>query len=367
MNKLNVLTIDRSQEICEMLKKLLEENSTVGEVRTTTDSKKGIQLLKHVAVDMVILDVMSPDVDGESAIKAILNQHVIPIIVISEPSVDQTAKTVTAMSHGAIDFIKKVNFKDSEQLAQFEIDLVMKMHNVNNANRLRSIARKVKETPLLETTDVEKQSVQIVEPVPPAPYDNKNVIVVIGTSTGGPRALHQVIQQLPKDFNHPILIVQHMPAGFTKSLAERLNQIGNIHVKEAVQGETIQKGTAYIAPGDFHMLTKRFRDGLKVELSKEPAHLPHRPSVDLLFQSVAQLHDFHKISVVLTGMGKDGAIGVTEIKAYEEDAVILSESKETSVIYGMPRAVLETNLVTQVLRIEKIGSAIVAYTQKRGN
>lgn len=364
MSRLNILLIDHSEEVCHYVKKLLETDDAVKEIHTTTNLVKGLQMLEHVAVDIVILDVTISN-HKEPAIRSILNIRVLPIIVLAAPSVDQTAKTVAAMSQGAIDFIKKVDFKDEKKAVQFATNLVMKMQHVNSANRLRSVARKVKETPLQETPDVEKHPVQIVETIP-TPNKNKDILVVIGTSTGGPRALHQVIQQIPKEFNHPILIVQHMPAGFTQSLAERLNNIGNIHVKEAEQGEIIQKGMAYVAPGNYHMQVKQYRTDFKIELTTEPSHLPHRPSVDFLFQSVARLQNVHTIAAVLTGMGRDGADGVTAIKQNEKEAIILTESKETSVIDGMPRAVFDTNEVTQILRIEKIGSAIAAYTKKRG-
>ena len=236
---------------------------------------------------------------------------------------------------------------------------------MNQVNRLRSIARKVKDNPLKEQPVITEKPVHVVEPVSKT-VRKKGNIIAIGTSTGGPRALHQVIQQIPKSFHESILIVQHMPAGFTKSLAERLNNIGNIRVKEAEHGEKIEKATAYLAPGNYHMQVRERQDNLYIELSQDHDHLPHRPSVDLLFQSIAKLEDWHKIAAVLTGMGRDGANGVVEIKMREEEAVILAESKETAVIDGMPRAAYETNLVTQVFRIDQIGSAIAEYTNKKG-
>src|SRR5688500_16452179 len=151
----------------------------------------------------------------------IINIRILHLIGLAASYVDEIAQTEFAISQSTIEFIKKVDFKEEKQAIQFTRNLVMKMQHVNSANRLRSVARKVKETPLQETPDVEKHSVQIVEAIP-TPHKNKDILVVIGTSTGGPRALHQVIQQIPKGFNHPILIVQHMPAGFTQSLAERL-------------------------------------------------------------------------------------------------------------------------------------------------
>lgn len=368
MNKLNILIIDRSETVCAFLKDKLENNSLANRVYTSTQLSEGLRYLEGSKVHVVLLDVMIQEYNGQSSLKSILSTKVLPIVMLSDPNVEQMAKTVTAMSNGALDFIKKVDFSDKEKFDKFESELMLKLLNVNQANRLRSIARKVKDNPLKEQPVINDTPVQVVEPVSVSKsIKKKGNIIAIGTSTGGPRALHQVIQQIPKSFNESILIVQHMPAGFTKSLAERLNNIGNIRVKEAEHAEKIEKATAYLAPGNYHMQVKERHGNLYIELSQDHDHLPHRPSVDLLFQSIAKLEDWHKIAAVLTGMGRDGANGVVEIKMREEEAVILSESKETAVIDGMPRAAFETNLVTQVFRIDQIGTAIAEYTNKRGN
>ena len=366
MENLNILIIDRSRQFALGLKEVLERNEAVEAVRATTDMDEALHMLADFPIHIVMMDVMYPDCNGQTALKTILNHRVIPIIVVADRTVEQTAKTVTAMGNGAIDFIKKTDIRDPDKLAEFEAALVLKMQNVKKANRLRSIARKIKENPLQEIPELPVQpAVCISEKSLPLRID-KEIIVVVGASTGGPRALYQFIQQIPKDFDQAILIVQHMPAGFTKSLADRLNSIGNIRVKEAEHGEKVNKGTAYIAPGNWHMEARFKQDSLRIELSQGHEYLPHRPSVDLLFKSVAVLHDRHKVAAVLTGMGRDGSDGALDIVKHEKEAVILAESNETAVIDGMPRSVIETGVVTRVLRIDKIGSAVVEYCKKRG-
>lgn len=190
-------------------------------------------------------------------------------------------------------------------------------------------------------------------------------IVAIGTSTGGPKALEHMLTELPKDFPAPIVIVQHMPKGFTKSLAERLNHKSLLHVKEAIHGEVVEQGNVYIAPGSFHMKLTAFGGKVLIELTKEAIYMGHRPSVNRLFQSLATLSFMDKYVVVLTGMGKDGAEGVIQIKARDTNAVIIAESKDTAIINGMPQATIDTGLVTNVIPLDKIGKSLTDMI-KRG-
>lgn len=169
-----------------------------------------------------------------------------------------------------------------------------------------------------------------------------DTIVGIGASTGGPKALQRVLTDLPEDFPASVLIVQHMPAGFTESLARRLDLAARIHVKEAVHGEVIEQNTAYIAPGSYHMKVKHTGISYTIELTKEKQRYGQRPSVDVLFESMASLQYVHKIVAVLTGMGVDGAEGIRLLKQYNHDAAVIAESEQTSVVYGMPKAAMET-------------------------
>ena len=189
-------------------------------------------------------------------------------------------------------------------------------------------------------------------------------IVAIGSSTGGPTALHRVLQNVNKHFQAPILIVQHLPSNFTNLLAKRLDGIGNVRVKEAEHGEVIMNSTVYVAPGDFHMKVIERNNKLIIQLSKEKQRLGHRPSINVLFDSIAKLNNVQKTIVILTGMGKDGAEGIINIKQNDKDAVIIAESSETAVVNGMPSAAIATNLVKEVVRLEKIGEVIMKYGRR---
>ncbi|MFD1360358.1 CheB methylesterase domain-containing protein [Lentibacillus salinarum] len=181
-----------------------------------------------------------------------------------------------------------------------------------------------------------------------------NTIVGIGASTGGPKALQRVLTDLPEDFPAPVLIVQHMPPGFTKSLAKRLNQVAGIHVKEAIHGEVIEPGTAYIAPGDYHMKANHSRTKYYIGLTREKERSGQRPSVDALFESIAHFQ-LHKIVAVLTGMGRDGADGIRLLKYYDCVVDVIAESEQTCVVYGMPKAAMETNDVNHCAPLQQIG------------
>lgn len=187
--------------------------------------------------------------------------------------------------------------------------------------------------------------------------DIKNMLIAIGTSTGGPRALQKVLTDLPSDFTEPILIVQHMPKTFTKSLANRLNKLTAIHVKEAEHGEVIKHQTAYIAPGDYHMKVKMTGENFVVELTKEKPFQGFRPSVDVLLESLAALRT-NKTAVILTGMGSDGSGGIKRLKENDPEAVVIAEAAETAIVYGMPKAAVETNCVNHVVPLYDVANTI---------
>jgi two-component system chemotaxis response regulator CheB len=183
-------------------------------------------------------------------------------------------------------------------------------------------------------------------------------LICIGTSTGGPRALQQVLTKIPKDIPSPILIVQHMPAGFTKSLADRLNAISEIQVKEAKDGEIIKDGIAYIAPGNYHLKMRTIGSSLAVQLEQTPPKRGHRPSVDVMFESISRLQHLSKVAIVMTGMGADGSEGLIKLKE-SGNTVAIAESEHSSIVFGMPKSAIATTLVDEVVHLDEIASAIL--------
>jgi two-component system chemotaxis response regulator CheB len=185
-------------------------------------------------------------------------------------------------------------------------------------------------------------------------------IVLIGTSTGGPSALQMVLTQLPADINAPIVIVQHMPAGFTKSLASRLNTLSKINVKEAEDGEFLEKGTAYIAPGGGHLKVRPVGKRAAIQLYTTEQSCVYCPSVNILFQSAVDLREYGKVVVIMTGMGNDGADGLTSLKRTGHVKTIV-QSEETCVVFGMPKAAISTNCVDNIENVDHIAETIVKY------
>lgn len=193
-----------------------------------------------------------------------------------------------------------------------------------------------------------------------------NSIIAIGTSTGGPKAILNILRQLPKSVGVPILIVQHMPKEFTKSLAERLNVQVALNVKEAENGEVLKKDTVYIAPGDFHMEVVKHGYSYVIRLNQNPKQKGHRPSVDVLFNSIANLSNLGKIAIILTGMGSDGAEGVYKLKKADPNTTVIVESERTSVVYGMPKAALMTNAVDYVVDLEIVSEKLLSVLEGQG-
>lgn len=186
-------------------------------------------------------------------------------------------------------------------------------------------------------------------------------IIAVGTSTGGPKALLEVLRNIPENIPAAFVIVQHMPPGFTKSLAARLNSLCDIHVKEAEDDEMIKPGFAYIAPGDFHLEVRRTSDDiLKLKLSKEAPAGGHRPAVDVMMDSIAETKYPNVIGVIMTGMGSDGSKGIVKIKK-QNSATIISQDEESCVVYGMPNSAVKTGVVDQVVPLKEISEVIIKY------
>lgn len=346
--------MEQSKTFCKQMANVLGEYSNIQIVATVHSIEEGKKVLFTSEVDVILLDVTIGE-NSRKTVEILLENKAIPIIMLADHSVEQTAKTVQAMVAGAVDFIK-FRTKTLEDIKE------------NEAQLMKKIAMAKKEKSIVSLPQKKQTTEQVVQPTKDRKCDLRfpRALVAIGASTGGPRALQQIIKQLPENICVPLLIVQHMPSGFTKSLANRLNEISDIYVKEAEHGEKVQNGTAYIAPGDYHMEIVQRGNNFHIDINKEEARSGHRPSVNTLFESVAKIKDTYTIAVILTGMGKDGSEGIKMIKQMQKEAVILVESEETAIINGMPNAAIKTNEVTEVLRVEDIAQAIVDYVADRG-
>ncbi|SFC07587.1 two-component system, chemotaxis family, response regulator CheB [Bacillus sp. OV322] len=362
MSKIKVLIVDDSAFMRKLISEFLNEDSRIEIIGIARNGKDAIRKIKQYHPDVVTMDIEMPVMDGLCALKQIMAECPVPVIMLSSSTRAGAENTLSAMENGAFDFIAKPSGMISLDLHKIKSDLIEKIVAASKAN-IQNLQN--------STDDVEKQmltcngyrdKVLVRKMVPeqsPWAKEGKKIIV-IGTSTGGPRALQEVLTRIPKNIESPIIIVQHMPPGFTNSLAKRLNSLCEIEVKEAEDGEIIKNGTAYIAPGGFHLKMKKNGTSLAAVLEQSEQRNGHRPSVDVLFESAGELQDYAKIAVIMTGMGSDGAKGLVSMS--EKGMVkAIAESQQTSIVFGMPKAAISTNLIDSVENVENIANAIVSY------
>ncbi|MGO4887761.1 chemotaxis response regulator protein-glutamate methylesterase [Anaerobacillus sp. MEB173] len=349
--KINVLVVDDSAFMRKVISDFLEEDPRVKVVGTARNGLDAIEKIEKLKPDVVTLDVEMPIMNGIDALKEIMKKNPLPVIMVSSTTKEGAENTVTAMDFGAIDFVAKPSGAislDIHKIKQILIDKVkLAAHaNVHNLTPKNSM---VANYPTFKKIHMSNN-------------EHRKKIVLIGTSTGGPKALQEVLTKLPSDIDAPIVVVQHMPAGFTKSLAYRLHSLSQITVKEAEDGEIIKNGFAYIAPGGYHLKVKQSGSMLTAQLNKDEPRNSHRPSVDVMFESVAELDNFLKIAVIMTGMGSDGTEGLLSLKkSGAEEVVAIAESEESSVVFGMPKAAILSNQVDQVVHLQQIAEVITKY------
>jgi len=370
-SKSKLLVVDDSAFMRKLISDFFDGNPKIEVVGTARNGKDAITKIQTLQPDVVTMDVEMPELNGLDALKEIMRVSPVPVIMLSSTTLQGAENALIAIEYGAVDFVAKPSGTISIDLHKIKEELV---HKVEHAAHV-SVSKLRKPKIDLQQSFIQKKSTfndklfnhKLTTVGTPIAAENrfnkatKKKIILIGTSTGGPRALQEVITKIPSSIKAPILIVQHMPAGFTKSLADRLNNLSHIKVKEAEKGDILQDGVAYIAPGGSHL--KLEKHGASYELvldQQEPPRSGHRPSVDVLFESVSKISDFDKIAVIMTGMGSDGSKGLIELKQ-SGNVMVIAESEKTCIVYGMPKAAVETQLVNEVVEVDKIAETIMKY------
>lgn len=347
MESIKVLVVDDSALMRKIVSDMLNEKPGIDVVDTARNGQDALEKIKKLNVDVITLDVEMPIMNGIDTLKKLKKSNInLPVIMLSGFTKESTRLTIECLNLGAFDFISKPSGTISIDINKVQDELVLKVRAAfqeclsrGNCEVRKSSVDSKKEN---YKDKIDKISFAAIE------------AVVIGASTGGPKAVYNVITKFPKNIGVPIFIVQHMPAGFTKAFAERLDSNSEINVVEAKDGEIYEKNIAYVAPGGFHMEVKS--DG-RIHLNKEPAIWGVRPAVDKLFKSASEVFKNKIVSVVLTGMGKDGAEGTKVIK--KKGGVTISEDESTCVIYGMPKMAYETGAVDFVIPLDKIAQEII--------
>ena len=350
---IRLLIVDDSPFMRRAISSLVEGESDIKVVGTAKDGQDAIRQIQDLKPDIATMDIEMPVMDGLTALKIIMEKFPIPIIMLSSLTEEGAKETLDALDLGAADYIPKNLSNVSLNILKIKDDLISKIRAIT-AKKYFFKPRSNEQTSGVFKTAPFKESETAVK-------NNKIDIVAIGSSTGGPKALQDVIPKLPQNFPVPIIIVQHMPKAFTGSFAERLSSISHIKVIEAAGGEIIKPGTAYLSPGDKHLsIVKENRAGFAISLSNEPEDLINRPSVSVMMESVAKGYPGKALGVILTGMGSDGLMGMKKIK--ETGGKTIAQDEATCVVYGMPKAVVDADLADMVLPIYKIGDEIIRET-----
>jgi len=348
---IEVLVVDDSAFMRRMLTDILEQTGDIKVIGTARNGLEAIEFVKTKKPHVITLDVEMPSMDGLSCLKELQKISSIPVIMVSGLTKKGERATIEALEAGAIDFITKPE-------GLFEI---------SGEEKKKEIIDKVK-----IAWKIGKRKYKVIQSEPDIPLEHieyrgrrdskPKMIIAIGTSTGGPRALQEVISHIPGDIPAALVIVQHMPPGFTRSLAERLNSISALTVKEGEHDDILRAGHAYIAPGDFHMeLSKGSDDQLRLKLTKEPPVGAHRPSVNVMMNSLAQTGFPNVIGVIMTGMGNDGKEGVINIKK-SNNGIIIAQDEESCVVYGMPKSAVGAGVVDEIVPLREIAGTLVKYT-----
>jgi two-component system, chemotaxis family, protein-glutamate methylesterase/glutaminase len=345
-NPIRVLIVDDSAFIRFTIVKRLSESTRITVVGSAKDGIEAMELIPKLNPDVVTLDVEMPRLDGLSTLKQIMEKYPRPVIMLSSLTKEGALETVQALTYGAVDFIAKPDMKANMASV---LDQVEEKILLAAKAKVWAVHRPKEKTATLPGV-IERDKTKLA-------YRNiteNDRIVVIGASTGGPRALNTLIPDLPTKPDAAYVVIQHMPVGFTRSLADRLNANSNLFVKEAEPGDQLRIGQVLLAPGGFHMV---FDEHGIVKLNQNPPMHGVRPAVDVTLISIAQNFGKQIISVTLTGMGNDGTTGATLVRS--SGGYVIAEAEESCVVYGMPRSVVEAGAAQKIIPLNSMANEIV--------
>ena len=336
-----VLVVDDSALMRKLIPQILATDSSIQVVGTAMDGNFGLKKIDELQPQVVTLDLEMPGMGGLEMLKEIMRSHRLPVIVVSSHSIEGASVTLKALALGAFDFVAKPQ-DVSARMPEIARDLIAKIKAAAQSKGIRI-------APVSAAFRAADKVVPNVK-IPPTR------VVALGISTGGPNALQFMLAQLPADFPGTIVVVQHMPEGFTEMFARRLDETCAIQVKEAQSGDMLLAGRALVCPGSRHMKVKRLPLGDVVVLSDEPRVNGHRPSVDVLFKSVAEEFGPKGVAVLMTGMGDDGANGLGAVKA--AGGMTMAQSEDSCVVYGMPKAAVERGHAIRVVALDAMAHTI---------
>lgn len=353
-NKISVLVVDDSAFARFKIIEYLNTDSEIEVIGTARDGFEALEKIEKFCPDVVTMDVEMPKMNGLIVLERIMETNPIPVVMLSSLTGEGAETTIKALELGAVDFYLK-NSQLNPVNNEDQNNLITKIKNAYKINRQtlklkKSILKKLPATKLLPDYSI--------QPKQPLTDCDAEILVIIASSTGGPRALYEMIPQIPADINASILIVQHMPPKFTTSMADRLNQLSKIEIKEAEEGDGIKNGRALLAPGGYHLQVK---ERGKVSLNKGVPVNGLRPAADVTIESAVEHYGAKCLGVILTGMGSDGTKGCEKIKG--AGGRVITQDESTSVIFGMPRSVIERGLADKIVPLNAIVNEIIEQCQ----
>jgi len=346
---IKILIVDDSAFMRKLLSDLFSSEPGFMVIDTARNGQDAVDKVKRLKPDLITMDVEMPIMDGITALEMIMKEMPTPVLMISSLTRDGAEATMSALELGAVDFVAK------------SAGIISSIAGIGNEILAKArVAVDVKVPKFLEKA--KKTQVMMSPLFQRTIAASDEQIVAIGTSTGGPRALQEIITKLPGNLPCGVVIVQHMPPGFTKSLSERLNSLSSLMVKEAEHNDVIRPGLVLIAPGDYHMTVEHEGNKKVIKLNQNPPIGGHRPAVDPMMESVARVYGQRAVGVLLTGMGHDGAKGVQAIK--QKQGYTIAEDQSTAVVFGMPKSAIELGVVDKIAPLPTIAAEIVKAITK---
>ncbi len=347
--KIRVLVVDDSALMRKKISEMVNSNGACEVVGTARDGQEAVQCVGLLKPDVITLDLEMPRMDGITALKQIMKDQPTPVVIVSGYTEFHGEQTIRCLEYGAVDFVVKPGGTVSLDMSKVQVELLDKIKTAASVNlkvlqRMRSNGHSLL---------AKSYAIRICRKM-----------VIIASSTGGPKALGEILPRLDPDIPAGIVVVQHMPAGFTHSLASRLNEESAIKVKEAEDGEGLLPGKAVIAPGGFHMsFESRQEQAVHIKLAKGMKEQGFCPSADITMQSLAPFYGKNCLGVVVTGMGNDGTQGLKEIKKYGGRTI--AEDASTCIVFGMPKAAFDAGVVDSVVPLPEIANAIMKWARNK--
>jgi len=348
---ITVLIVDDSAFMRKSLSIMLESDPGIKVIATARNGREGVDFAKSLHPDIITLDIEMPIMDGITALQKIMKECPTSVIMVSSITTEGAQATIQALELGAVDFISKELSFVSLSISNIKAEIIQKVKTIVRQKSLKERLARIRDSSGQPKTY--RRLTSVLQELPRIGYS----AVAIGISTGGPLTLQKILPMISDKINVPVFIVQHMPPKFTRSLAERLNGLSPLEIKEAEDNEEVRRNVVYIAPGGSQMtITNESLTKIKILISSEPSDIIHRPSVDVMMNSVIDIYGRHTLGIIMTGMGRDGLEATKKLKSIGGHAI--AQDEESSVVYGMPKAIVDAGYADLILPPEGIAGTI---------